>query len=209
MFPKISFSFALLSFCLPFLLVTCNDKNTHELVPLIMQSQEVENKQGWSLLVEPLTTDNLSNGGLLGGGSRRVEKIELHLIIMQWVFRLLLVLILIVSLRALFRLATKSFPENNQEPSIKSAYWGLWLLLGFMVTVEIGEFLIDEKIGSSSFGLEFGYGSGFYLCCLSFLSVVLYYKWFLTKYIVHRIDVQPEEPKERDETPDYFKNLEL
>jgi hypothetical protein len=115
---------------------------------------------------------------------------------MQLFLRILLVLIILVCCYTLFQLVTGSFQQHVLEPGLKQAYWGHGLIGGFAIIVVIGEFLMNGKTGSSSYGIQFGYGSGFYLCCISFLSVVVYYRWFLKNYVVQIKRPDEEIPKE-------------
>jgi hypothetical protein len=203
--PKFGFSISLVAFLLPFLLVTCNDKTTKELKPLVMQDQLVYTIQGYKILTNSF--DKSEKSDAYGYGSQDYSGIStLYGSSSEkpvWM-RLLLFAVFITILAGLVFQFFIKLEMLRKKISILSASVAIALLLIFYIFLE---YTISSKQaetmdafsgeGTSAFGSSYlstlgnieytiGLGSGFYLCLLGLLIVLYYYLFFIKKYSIVR-----------------------
>ncbi len=212
MIPKFSFSLSLLAFLLPFFLITCNDKKTKELKPLVMQDQLVYTVQGYKILTNTVDKKNESlYKNRPSDTEMNADSFFMHKDSKKNIWpRISVTLAFLCILSGL--ISQFFLPNLRRRLSVVLACTGIAFLLIFYGMIEYTQHraaksiekmnTTETKTGDYLSGIEYsmGLGSGFYICILGLLLVLYYYLFFIKKYqiikntgVTHLISAEMDE----------------
>ncbi|MBC7863717.1 MAG: hypothetical protein IAF38_12130, partial [Bacteroidia bacterium] len=168
MFPKFSFTICILAFAMPFLLVTCDDKKTKEILPVIMQDQLVYQAQGYKIMInsfdktkkeEPATVsaDTTLEENSYGDPESSNQNTESTSssddtkgLQNPWILRAMLIAVFSCSLIGLIFQFIPLTDSLKKTLSVTFSIGGILFLIAFFICIELGMAQANKKMGDST-----------------------------------------------------------